>query len=215
MPDDTTPAGTATHDAGTGETPTPQPEASAPATTGANGSTSPTPITAEAFAAMQAALKKANAEAAASRKKVEAHEAETRKKAEAELTETEKAQKRIAELEKSNAEALAKLTAHERRQDFRKAAAKAKVTWANPQAEDDAFELSGLKGATDESDVDSVVKALVKERPYLLQAATPPPNINSGDRPNEQPPVVPAEEQVELANQYGVDPKLFKLKVSK
>jgi hypothetical protein len=112
---------------------------------------------------MEAALKKANHEAAANRKKLEAYEQDEQKRRQAEMTELEKAQQRAAELENE----LAMLRLKELQ---RKAARDAGLS---------ADLAERLKGATlDELQQDAA--ELAKLLPKKTPPGVPPTNPGSG-----------------------------------
>ena len=118
---------------------------------------------------MEAALKKANAEAAKYRKAAEAVEAERKAKEEAELTETEKLRKRAAELE-------AELKSAQRSTMQRDAAAKHNLP---------AELATRLKGETPE-ELEADAKALAELLPkHKAQPNISPTNPGGNASPNE------------------------------
>jgi len=135
--------------------------------------TTQTPETGESVEArivrMEAALKKANAEAAKYRKAAEAVEAERKAKEEAELTETEKLRKRAAELE-------AELKSAQRSTMQRDAAAKHNLP---------AELATRLKGETPE-ELEADAKALAELLPkHKAQPNISPTNPGGNASPNE------------------------------
>lgn len=139
--------------------------------------------------------------------------AEAKRKAdEAALSELDKANKRLKELETANAELSAKQRTAVARDALRLAAGKAKIEFASQQAELDAlaFALAAATIGDDGSieDADSVWKAIVKERDYLVKKVTPPAgDTNATRRGTSSGPVLSEEERREFAATYGIDPR--------
>lgn len=96
-----------------------------------------------------------------------------KKRQDAEKSDLEKAQARVTELEKALQDTQETAQALRLRQEFGKAATKLGVSFAGPQAEDDAFELAEMDGVEMDAQgkitgLDDAIKALQKSRPYLF-----------------------------------------------
>ena len=117
------------------------------------------------------ALKAANSEAADRRKKLEAFEAAEQKRKEAEMSELEKAQAALSEMERKATEAQ-QAYQREKIESAVKFAAQA-LNFHKPEDAIALLDLSTLT-LTDKGEVDGVdeaLKALSKERSYLIKPA--------------------------------------------
>ncbi len=133
----------------------------------------------------------------------------------AELSDLQKAQKRLADLEKANADLQTAQRLSAAREALRLAAGKAKIEFVSATAEADALEFA-LKAATIGEDgtvenLDDVWKTIARDREYLIKrGATPAPQTNAGARGGSSTPVRSEDEKREFAAVYGVNPQYIK-----
>jgi len=132
------------------------------------------------LANVRKALKDANSEAAERRKKLEAYEAKEHAEAEAKKTELQKANDRAQEAETQRLQAIQQLESIQQkvdalvlRREFSRAASEAKIVFANPQAEEDAYALLDKSKITKDEKGNFVglvdaVKATIANRPHLI-----------------------------------------------
>lgn len=130
----------------------------------------------------RAALKAANAEAAKRRKELKRFEEDEQKRKDAELSESERLQKELAAAQAAQADAEARVNDVLLRSEVERAAVKA--GFVDPEV---AYQLADLSEVEiDEEDgsvsgADKAVKALAKEKPYLLRQPDKP-DIDAGTR---------------------------------
>jgi hypothetical protein len=126
-------------------------------------------------------LRKANKEAKDRRLALEALEKEKKEREEKELSEAQKAQKRAEEAEAEKLRLEAENRELKLRDKFRSKSQELKISFANEKAEEDAFnQLDPEEVGDDFSGLESAIKTIVKDRPYLLGKQTETPIINDG-----------------------------------
>ena len=114
-------------------------------------------------------VKRLRAEAASYRKRLRELEEKVKRYEDEKLSEQERLQKRLAELEQEHTQVLADMEALRLRHAVERAASK--LGFRNPE---DAYQLADLSGVQIGEDgavegVEAALKALAKERPYLLR----------------------------------------------
>ena len=114
-------------------------------------------------------VKKLRAEAAGYRRRVRELEEKVKRYEDEKLSEQERLQKRLVELEQEHAQVLAEMEALRLRHAVERAASK--LGFRNPE---DAYQLADLSGVAINEDgtvegIEAALKALAKERPYLLR----------------------------------------------
>jgi hypothetical protein len=163
------------------------------------------------MARMEAALRKANAEAADRRIKLQEFEEAEKKRQEAELSETERLKKQLDEAKAERERLLANMQETQMRSAVERAAAT--MRFHDPA---DAYALADLSSVTVEdgkvNGVDAALKALAKAKPHLVRQEQPA-NLNANNRTNGAQAMTDDEAQ-RMAAIYGVRPESIK-KVSK
>lgn len=147
------------------------------------------------------ALKKQLQEAKSALKKFED---ENKRREDAELSDLQRAQKRITDLEAMLQDAQTMTQALRLRQEFSRVSSRLKLSFVDPQAEEDAFELADMDNVEiDENGkvtgLEEAIKALQKQRPYLFASdersgkGTPPrtQKITTSGLPGGAEPVKP------------------------